>query len=1193
MLRRIRAFCIAITLLYAVSAYASITGVISGTVSDPSGAVVPHVTVTAVNEATGIRTTVVTNSKGFYSFTALDVGTYTITATQSGFKTFSVEHIRVDANSSMRADVQLTMGSVAVTEQVTANPVTVETQGSQVGEVIGSEQMTAVPLNGRSFTDLLSLQSNVSPIQTETGNTPAPSGSLDTGNVSINGGRGASNGFMVNGGNVTDGVENGIAVIPNLDAIAEFRILTNNYDAEYGNYSGGQVNVVTKNGTNQFHGSGFDFIRNTAFNARGYSFSNPAPPKGSYDQNIYGGTFGGPIKRDKLFFFGDYQGTHQVIGTSDTATVVSSNDLAGNVSDWAPLITKDGQDVQGTGWAQVLTNRLGYTVNAGEPYFGSTCTSNAQCVFPGYVIPKSAWDPAATGLLKYIQPGNSTVSNSGFVGGSAPAYSTTAFNNTVQDNKEAARIDWATHFGSFFAYYFMDNDQTVNPFQGGTDGGFGAGTTQRVQMANLGLTTTFKSNAVNDARFTYLRSAAHENNPTYATPGPSLSSLGFVTPWSSATGGLGNVSPGLAGVPGVSIPEGGSFGTPSQIEGRYVNSFQWLDNWMKVIGRHTISLGGSYSYNQIDERTYYDVNGGFGFADDDETGLGFADFLIGAADTFAQASPQILDSRSHFVGAYVEDSWRAASNLTLNYGLRYEISTPWYDTQNKLETIIPGEQSVVFPGAPIGWVFPGDAGVPRTLAPIKYNKLAPRLGFAYSPTSVNGVFSKIAGGPDNFSIRGSFGIFYSNFQDESGFVEVGDAPYGLFYSAPTQSMFSAPYIDRGTQNIETAKFPFAFPPTNVSPSNPDNNICWACYEPLSTSYAVGVHNTIPYVESYYLGIQRGLGKSTVMEVNYIGNVGRHLADLQEANPGNPATCLALDSAADVKPGTTPCGPHLESNKFTAANGTVYEGTRPLGQPNGLAFGTNPYINTNAISNYNSLQLTLRHTGSIWTGLVGYTWGRSFDDASTMIDYANPFNSGLTYGLSQYNINDNFVASYEVHLPFDRLSDNAAVKQIVGGWSLSGITHMYTGVPVAMSDSEDYSLTGASGVDFPYYTPGNVRQGQHNPRVKPAQPYFKTSLFTAEGKECSVKTACYGMPGNSRRRFFSGPGTQFTDLALLRNFQIKERNRVQLRLEAFDFANHANFAAPNGSVTASTFGEITAAASANSNRILQVAIKYNF
>jgi hypothetical protein len=1196
MLRRILAFFVAAALLY-VPAYAVITGVISGTVTDPSGAVMPHVTVSAVNQATGIMTSVVSDSKGYYSFPALAVGIYTVTARANGFKSFREDNITIDANSSVRMDVKMVLGSVAVTEQVTANTLTVDTQSSQVGEVITGKQMTAVPLAERAFTDLLSLQSNVSPMPVETGQTPSPSGDLNTGNVSINGGRGASNVFMINGGDVNDGVENATAVVPNLDSIAEFRIITNNFDAEYGNYSGGQVNVVTKSGTNQFHGSAFDFIRNSAFNSRGYSFSNPAPPKGSYVQNVYGGTFGGPLMRKKLFFFTDYQGTKQTIGTSDTADVVSAQDRTGNVSDWQNLINKDGGAVAGTGWAQVLSNRLGYTVNNNEAYFGTTahpCTNTAQCVFPNNIIPKSAWDPAAANLLKYIPTANGSVSNSGFLNGEAPAYSTTAFNNTLADNKEGARIDWTTHFGNVFGYYFLDNDHTVNPFAGGNDGGFGAGTTQRVQMINLGFTTTSRSNAVNDFRFTYMRSAAHENNPTYSLPGPSLSSLGFVTPWSSATGGIGNIAANLTGVPGIDISEGGTFGTPSSTEGRYVNSFQWLDNWMKVVGRHTFSTGGSYSYNQIDERSYYNVNGGFDFGDGNETGLGFADFLVGAPDYFTQASPQVLDSRSHFVGAYAEDSWRTTPSLTLNYGIRYEISTPWYDTGNKLETIIPGEQSQVFPGAPVGWVFPGDKGVPRTLAPIKYNKIAPRLGFAYSPTFTSGWFDKLTGGANNFSIRGSFGIFYSNFQDLSGFVEVGDAPYGLFYSDPTQPMLSAPYIDRGTQNIEVAKFPFPFPPTNVSPSNPDNNICWSCYEPLSTSYAVGVHNTIPYVEAYYLGIERGLGSGTVMEINYVGNQGRHLADSQEANPGNPATCLALDSSADVAPGTTPCGPHLESNKFTGAKGQVYLGTRILGQPNeGLAFGTNPYLNTNAESNYNALQATLRHTGVIWTALLSYTFGRSFDDASAMTDYANPFDARLTYGLSSYNIDQNFVASYEVHLPFADWTRNGPMKQIVGGWSVSGITHMYSGVPIAMSDGEDYSLTGASGVDFPYYTPGNVRKGQHNPRVK-GQSYFNKSLFTSEGNECGAnKTACYGRPGNSRRRFFSGPGTQYTDLALLRDFNIRERNVVQFRLEAFDFANHANFNNPSGSVTAGTFGIINSAASSNASRILQVAIKYHF
>jgi len=242
-------------LLFTLSAYAAITGVISGTVTDSTGAVLPGVTVTVLNQDTGIRQSVVTDSKGFYSFPALDVGRYTITAAQTGFETYHATGIKVDANSSVRTDILLKVGNVTVIEEVTSNQVQVETQSSQLGEVIESNKITAVPLNGRAFTDLLALQPGVSPYSgTESADTPAPSGGLNGGNVSINGGRGASNGFMVNGGNVNDGVENATAIVPNLDAISEFRIITSNFDAEYGNFSGGQVNVVTKNGTNQWHG---------------------------------------------------------------------------------------------------------------------------------------------------------------------------------------------------------------------------------------------------------------------------------------------------------------------------------------------------------------------------------------------------------------------------------------------------------------------------------------------------------------------------------------------------------------------------------------------------------------------------------------------------------------------------------------------------------------------------------------------------------------------------------------------------------------------------------------------------------------------------------------------------------------------------------------------------------------------------
>jgi hypothetical protein len=349
--------------------------------------------------------------------------------------------------------------------------------------------------------------------------------------------------------------------------------------------------------------------------------------------------------------------------------------------------------------------------------------------------------------------------------------------------------------------------------------------------------------------------------------------------------------------------------------------------------------------------------------------------------------------------------------------------------------------------------------------------------------------------------------------------------------------------------------------------------------------------------NYFLGVQRDLGKNTVLTVNYVGTEGRHLANAEEANPGDPALCLSLSTASAVAPGTSTCAPKLETQVYTRANGTLVQGTRPV---LGIDFGSNPYSETRATSNYNSLQANIKHTSKNWEILLGYTYGRSMDNASGLTDAINPYNPKATYGLSKFDVRNYVVASYNVHLPFGDWVSNRFTKAVVGGWSISGITKMASGVPVTMSDTEDYSLTGANGVDFPYYTPGNLfaggAHGDKNPRdfssADPSKhnPWFNTSLFTAEGKEFAPKTLGYGFAGNSRRRFFYGPGINATDLAVLRDFHIHETQVLQLRVEAFNVFNHTQFGAPNGSVTSSTFGIIT---TANNPRVLQVAVKYRF
>ena len=317
------------------------TGSISGAVSDSSGAVVPGVPVVATAESTNVQHTTVTDSKGFYSLPALNVDKYDVSVSHPGFQNFVERGVTIDANSAVRVDIKLVVGAVNSTVTVQSQAVQVETESTQMGEVIGEQQVVSMPLNGRSFIDLLALQPGVSPYQ-GTGKTTGAglsetgvSGDLTDGTQSVNGGRTGANGFMVNGGDAQEGVHNGAALIPNLDSIAEFRIITNNFDAQYGNYSGGQINVVTKSGSNSFHGDVFEFLRNTDLDARNY-FS---PTRGVYIQNQFGGTVGGPIKKNKVFFFVDYQGTRQTIGATESYNVPSAADRTGNLSDQAGNLT--------------------------------------------------------------------------------------------------------------------------------------------------------------------------------------------------------------------------------------------------------------------------------------------------------------------------------------------------------------------------------------------------------------------------------------------------------------------------------------------------------------------------------------------------------------------------------------------------------------------------------------------------------------------------------------------------------------------------------------------------------------------------------------------------------------------------------------------------------------------------------------
>lgn len=1163
----------AVFLLGAVAVWAAITGSISGLVTDPAGAPVVNTTVTATNQLTGVQSKIATDSKGFYSFPALAVGIYTVQLSSPGYKEFLEKDVTINANSAVRVDVRFALGKLTETTTVTADALRVETQSTQLGDVIEGAKMTAVPLNGRAFTDLLALQPGVSPYQNVEAtyvNRPV-SGNLNSGNQSINGGRETANGFMVNGAIANEGVANGTALMPNLDSIQEFRILTSNFDAEYGNFSGGQINVVTKSGTNRYHGDLFDFIRNTALDARNYY----SPTRGAFVQNQFGGTIGGPIKKDRMFFFGDYQGTLNTIGATVNYPVPSVADRGGNLSDQtAALLASDpangGTGVAGPYWANILSQRLGYAVNSGEPYYTQGCTSTTQCVFPNAIIPATAFSPVAKNLLQYIplpnQPSN--------------YFSTSSYPEHLNDEKGSLRADINTRFGQVFAYYFQDWYTQTNPFAAGDANvpGFTANTMGRAQMANIGLTTTHGSSSVNEARLSYLRNIWDNDEPSGGL-GPSLESQGFVTPWGPA-GGVGLNNPAFQGVMPIFF-NNYTIGIPQDTMRNLDNTFQGLDHFTRIVGTHTLQFGVEFHYDQIAERNYDVPNGSFNF-NGSETGYDFADFLIGAPANFQQASIQIMDSRTTYFGTYAQDSWRATPTVTLNYGLRYEIMPPFYDTGNKLETIVPGLQSVVFPGAPTGYVFPGDPGIPRTLAPTDYKNFAPRIGMAYSPGAQTGLWSKITGGPGKTSIRAGYGIFYTAIEDLSNFEEVGDAPYGQFYSSPAPPLFDTPYVDRGTGFVESNAFPFVFPPKNTSPSHPDTSFNWANVEPISYSLAYYYKNVVPYTEEWELTVQRQVGENMVVSAAYVANQGHHLLVSEEANPGNSALCLQLSNPAALAPGQQPCGPFLENNVFVLADGQTVNGTRgPLGNN----FGPNPYMITKGNSSYNSLQVSIQQTAAHWNYLLGYTFAKCMDDGSALTGGVNFSNPALSRGLCHADVQQDLVVSGTVHLPSTSASGAKWANAITRGWAISDITTFASGLPVTFSETDDRSLAGAGeNIDLPNYNQqgGPLLGGGSSQNPRTGKPYFNTSLFTPEN---------LGTFGTSRRRFFHGPGINNTDMALLRNIGLPKTTQLQFRLEAFNVFNHAQFQTPGGNINdPGTFGIVTAA---NAPRIMQVALKYVF
>jgi len=1172
---------LALALLCVLAADAATSGSISGTVADQTGAVVPGCLLTLKNVALATQYKTTTDAAGHYTFPNLPVGQYDLTLEAKGFATQTKSAITVDMDSALQIDVPMQLAeqsqSVTVNSTVAAEQVQVDTVATHLGEVVSTSQMTALPLNGRSYTDLLAIQPGVSPVTTLTPTsvimagvtgTINPSGDLDPGDVSINGQRESSNGFMVDGIDVQEHMNGGTSVIPNLDSIDEFRVLTSNFDPEYGNYNGGMVNVVTKSGSDSFHGDAFEFLRNTDLDARNYF----ALTRGTFRQNQFGGTLGGPVRRQKVFFFADYQGTRTNEGiTSPEISVPSVDDRGGNIADLANSLTGT---VSGSYLAGLLDAQLGYapgTIYQGEPYYSSGCSSPSQCVLPTLNIPQTKWSAPAQHLLQYIPSPNISGTD---------LFSTSAFAETVRDDKLSGRVDANTRHGQLAGYYFFDDYRLDNPYPGAQGGasvpGFDALTIGRAQLFSLGFTTLLDANAVNEFHAGVLRNSNDIGQP-HGGLGVTLASQGFAT--GAGTPGITVQAPQYEGVENIVFP---SFimGVPVTNVDQWNNTLFLSDSISKVVGAHTLKFGGEFHADQVNEHPNATFNGTFNILGT-QTGSAFADFLLGLPSNFTQSTGQPFYIRNRYAGLFAQDSWHVRSDLTLNLGLRWDLIMPWWEKDNNIQTVVPGEQSVLYPNAIPGLVVPGDPGIPSTLSPSKYHNFAPRIGLAYSPAFEKGILERIFGGPGKSSIRASYGIFYTAFPGLTAGIMYAVPPFGYNYLSPEPPLFATPFINAadGVDNINP--YPIAFPPNTVSTKHPYTAFDWAAVTPIAADPYFYYRNDVPYAEDYMFSIQRQLTPSILLTMSYVGNQGHHILALLPTNVGDPRLCLSL-------PG---CGPYGEDGVYTSASGQVYQGTRDIG------LGSNPSLygeygsmtaqRSIANSNYNALQTNLRYSGKRATFLFAYTYAKSIDQASNIGEQLDPFDPSLSRAVSSWDMRHNFVATYKYSVPFDRLFDRA--NRLTRGWEISGTTRFSTGFPVTLYDDSDNSLLGTLGngvnnqlLDTPEFTPGPLRINT-NPRN--GRPEFNTALFSTESP---------GQLGNARRRFFYGPGISNFDLQVTKNIPLTESKSLDIRVEGFNVFNHAQFYGPSsvdGEVNdLMTFGRVVSAADP---RLVQLAAKFYF
>ncbi len=1242
------AVCLAVTtvLLLPTTLPAQGTGGrILGRIADPSGAVLAHVKVVATNDATGVSRDTDSNDSGDYSFPEVPVGVYSLSFELTGFKKDLRHGVSVDLNQVVTLNMVMQIGQAQEVVDVTAEAPLVDTTSTQLGAIMGSREVSNLPLNSRDTYQLLQLQPGV--MSTTGSSNSLIYGSDSPGAVSVNGGRGRANNFSVNGGDANDLFVNLPTVQPSPDSIQEFRVLTNTFDAEYGRNSGSVINVVTKSGTNQWHGSTYEFFRNKVLNANQYCFTGGEGlpcEKPQFNQNQFGGTFGGPIKKDRTFFFASYEGRRIRQGILSPAVTVPSaqetpsptnlvnGQIVADFSDVNPVTGGNASPFAGTLTnSSILSSRPG--CQAATTAIGGGAISDGAAyatIFPNSQIPLACMDPTAVDLLQFVPQ----APNGGNLITTVPTEPTRGDQFTV---KVDHRINDKQNLS---IYYYFDDERIVQPFAnfeltGADVPGFGSIIAQRIQQWNVSHTWTISNDMVNEARFNYNREAQqtfqHPENTELVQnscpPAPSwLTSVTGAPPcfYGDVASNLYGIHPYLGasreGLPSISVAGGFSLGNDSEGElPQTGNSFQWSDNLTKVSGVHTFKFGVDVRRQQFNQFLYYNVNGTFDYYGGGPNDVGAANlypnFLLGLPDQFGQGSGQVEYVRNSGLYLFAQDSWKIKPNLTLNYGLRWELNTPLADVAQHVQTFRPGQNSTVYPcGGPntdcgsqdaTGLVVPGDAGIPPGMTQTYYKAFAPRIGIAWSP-----------GNSGKTSIRAGWGLFY-NPVEQLVLEQFGAEPPFGGSTFVYETQFNQPFL--GQDGATTYLNPF----NGVLNPPRGSQVDWATFEPILLFGDFQPHMRTQYSAQYNLTVERELTRDLKLEVSYVGTQGHRLLATHDVNYSNPQTCLDLDSIlgagtcgqfTEDSPFFVPGGttlpvplhlPYAQNNSVIPANTTIgpngitLVGLRPYSSPqcdplsgNGCPVNGVPVFSsifaqdTIANSAYNSLQISLDKRfahGLQFT--AAYTYSKSIDEASSFEGILNPLPGANNRSLSLFDARHRFVVSYLWNLPVRKYSGVAG--RLLDDWAVSGITTYQTGFPIRITSESDNELMNSFDFELPgepnQVAPFKWQRPQSNGNYYFNTPASQTSIFTEAG--------VFGYVGSAPRTICCGPGISETDFALVKLIPFNEHMHMEFRAETFNVFNHTQFYNPDGDSTdGAQFGQVT---QVKDPRLMQFALKFYF